>query len=192
MSRLIDAYFYFLKCLIALFLLGMVILVFGNVALRYLFNSGIIVSEELSRWLFVWLIFLGSCVAMREHGHLGVDMLVKRLPPTAKRACVAFTQLAMLYITYLITIGSWKEVLINWDVVAPASGLSLGYFYSSGVVFGVTTGLVLATDLYWTLSGAIPDDRLGLVRESEEIETLHSVPAEGNDQHPGTPQRAGS
>ena len=54
----------------------MVVLVFGNVVLRYGFNSGITVSEELSRWLFVWLTFLGAIVALREHGHLGTDMLV--------------------------------------------------------------------------------------------------------------------
>ena len=51
----------------------MVVLVFGNVVLRYGFNSGITVSEELSRWLLVWLTFLGAIVAVREHAHLGVD-----------------------------------------------------------------------------------------------------------------------
>ena len=45
----------------------MVVLVFGNVVLRYVFNSGIAVSEELSRWLMVWLTFLGAIVALREH-----------------------------------------------------------------------------------------------------------------------------
>ena len=39
----------------------MVLLLFGNVALRYLFNSGINVSDELSRLAFVWMIFLGRC-----------------------------------------------------------------------------------------------------------------------------------
>ena len=36
--------------------------------------------EEVSRWLFVWLTFLGAIVALKEHGHLGTDMLVSRLP----------------------------------------------------------------------------------------------------------------
>ncbi len=49
----------------------MVVLVFGNVVLRYAFNSGITVSEELSRWLFVWLTFVGAVVALRDHAHLG-------------------------------------------------------------------------------------------------------------------------
>jgi hypothetical protein len=44
----------------------MVILVLGNVVLRYGFNLGITVSEEISRWLFVWLTFLGATLAMRD------------------------------------------------------------------------------------------------------------------------------
>ena len=66
--------------LIAAALAVMVVLVFGNVVLRYACNSGIAVGEEVSRWLFVWLCFLGAVVAMKEGGHLGTDMLVSRLP----------------------------------------------------------------------------------------------------------------
>ena len=80
MNMIVEGYFKLLKVLIALFLAIMVVLVFGNVVLRYGFNSGITVSEEVSRWLFVWLTFLGAIVALREYGHLGVDMLVRRLP----------------------------------------------------------------------------------------------------------------
>ncbi len=65
----------------------MVVLVFGNVVLRYVFNSGIPISEELSRWLLVWLTFLGAIVALRQHAHLGVDTLVRALPPLGKQIC---------------------------------------------------------------------------------------------------------
>ena len=73
MERVLDLYCGFLKGVIALCLAVMVVLVFGNVVLRYGFNSGITISEELSRWLLVWLTFLGAIVAVREHSHLGVD-----------------------------------------------------------------------------------------------------------------------
>jgi TRAP-type transport system small permease protein len=51
------------ETLLALCLAGMVIAVFGNVVLRYGFNSGINASEELSRLLFVWMVFLGATLA---------------------------------------------------------------------------------------------------------------------------------
>jgi len=64
MQRLIGGYCRLLEYVIAGLLALMVVLVFGNVVLRYVFNSGITMSEELSRWLFVWLIFLGAIIAM--------------------------------------------------------------------------------------------------------------------------------
>ena len=67
MGRIIDLYCRILKFTIAVCLAVMVVLVFGNVVLRYVFNSGITMSEELSRWLMVWLTFLGAIVALREH-----------------------------------------------------------------------------------------------------------------------------
>jgi TRAP-type transport system small permease protein len=71
MQMIVEGYFKLLKILIASFLAIMV--VFGNVVLRYAFNSGITVSEEVPRWLFVWLIVLGAIIALRQHGHLGIE-----------------------------------------------------------------------------------------------------------------------
>ena len=68
MAKLIDLYCRILKFVIAACLAVMVVLVFGNVVLRYAFNSGITVSEELSRWLMVWLHFSAPslrCVNIR-------------------------------------------------------------------------------------------------------------------------------
>lgn len=168
MTRIVDGYFFALKVLIALFLAVMVVLVFGNVVLRYGFNSGITVSEELSRWLFVWLTFLGSILALREHAHLGVDTLVRRLPPRGRKACLVASQILMLYATWLLLLGSWRQTVINLHVAAPASGLSMGLFYGVGVVFGVSTGLVLLADLYRAARGRLSDAELVMVAESEE------------------------
>lgn len=175
MNMIVEGYFKLLKALIALFLAIMVVLVFGNVVLRYGFNSGITVSEEVSRWLFVWLTFLGAIVAMREHGHLGVDSLVKHLPNWAKRACLIVSQILMLYATWLLAEGSWQQTLINWDVAAPASGLSTGWFYGVGIVFGVSTGLILLVQLYKAVTGRLSDEELIMVKESEEQEELESL-----------------
>jgi TRAP-type C4-dicarboxylate transport system permease small subunit len=76
----------------------MVVLVFGNVVMRYGFNSGITVSEELSRWLFIWGTFLGALVALRERGHLGVDMVVARLPVLGKKVCLVAGHVLMIVI----------------------------------------------------------------------------------------------
>ena len=81
MTKLIDGYCRLLEVLIAIALAVMVALVFGNVVLRYAFNSGITVSEEVSRWLFVWLTFLGAIVALM----LGAGVLMATIAFSAQR-----------------------------------------------------------------------------------------------------------
>src|SRR6266513_6465769 len=148
MAGLLDAYCGLLKVAIALCLAAMVVLVFSNVVLRYVFNSGIATSEELSRWLLVWLTFLGAIVALRQHAHLGVDTLVRALPPRGKLLCFVMSYALMLYADGLLTIGSWKQAVLTFHDSAPASGISVGlFFYSSGLVFGVSSAVILLVDL---------------------------------------------
>jgi TRAP-type C4-dicarboxylate transport system permease small subunit len=182
MKRVVEAYYHMLKGLIALCLAIMVVLVFGNVVLRYGFNTGITVSEEVSRWLFVYLTFLGAIVALREHGHLGVNMLVARLPRLGKKFCLLVSQLMMLGVTWLFLQGSWEQTAINMGVVAPASGASVGIFYAVGVWFSVSTGIIILHDLYRLVTGKMTDDELVMVTESEEEEELKELQKELEEQ----------
>lgn len=168
MAKVIDLYCEGLKFLIALFLAITVALVFGNVVLRYGFNSGITVSEELSRWLFVWMIFLGAVVALRQHAHLGVDTLVRALPAWGKRLCFIVSYALMLLSDWLLLKGSWIQMLITSGDRAPATGLSVGLFYLAGVVFGLSAGVILAYDLWRVLSGRATEEEMVAVVESEE------------------------
>jgi TRAP-type C4-dicarboxylate transport system permease small subunit len=168
MERILDLYCAFLKAVIALCLALMVVLVFGNVVLRYGFNSGITISEELSRWLLVWLTFLGAIVAVREHAHLGVDTLVRMLPASGKRICFIINYCLMLYADWLLLTGSWRQTIINIDDRAPATGLSLGIFYFVGVVFGVSAGVLLLYDLARVVLGHASEAEMVAVRETED------------------------
>ncbi len=124
MNRLIDGDCRLLEGVIAALLASMVVLVFGNVVLRYGFNSGITVSEEVSRWIFVWLTFLGAIVALKEHAHLGSEMVVSRLPVWGKKLCLVARQLLMLDISWLLFSGALERAKIDWDVEAPVTGAS--------------------------------------------------------------------
>jgi TRAP-type transport system small permease protein len=169
MTRLLDLYCGFLKIAVALCLAAMVVLVFSNVVLRYVFNSGIATSEELSRWLLVWLTFLGAIVALRNHAHLGVDTLVRVLPPRGRFVCFIVSYVLMLYADWLLTVGSWKQTVLTFGDTAPASGISVGlFFYSSGVVFGVSAAVILAHDAFRVLSGAATEEELITIKESDE------------------------
>jgi len=168
MDRVLRAWCRLLEGVIVLCLAIMVALVFGNVVLRYAFNSGIAVSEEISRWLFVWLTFLGAIVALREHAHLGTDALVGRLGPAGKKACLAVGYVLMLLVCWMIFRGSLEQTRINWDVQAPSSGASMAWFYAVGLVFSVSAAAILATELVKLLAGRATDADLVIVRESED------------------------
>jgi TRAP-type C4-dicarboxylate transport system permease small subunit len=177
-ARWIDRYCRALEALIAAALVLMVVLVFGNVVLRYAFSSGITVSEEVSRWLFVWLTFLGAVVAMKEHGHLGTDMLVGRLPRAGKKACLVIGQLLMLWVCWLLFQGSWQQAVINADVAAPVTGAPVAVFYAPGIVFAVSAAILIVRELWRVLSGQATDADLVMVKESEEQAELEALQAE--------------
>ena len=165
----LDRFCRLLELVMALCLAVMVLMVFGNVVLRYAFNSGIAVSEELSRWLFVWMTFVGAIVALKEHGHLGTDMLVSRLGRQGKRLCLAASQLMMIGVTLVLLKGSWAQAVINLSVEAPVTGLPMALVYAAGIVFAIPAAGLLAAQLWRTVSGQLSDDELVMVQESEDL-----------------------
>lgn len=167
-QKFIDGYCRALGVVIVACLAAMVTLVFGNVVLRYAANSGISVSEELSRWLFVWMTFLGAVVAMRHHAHLGTDMVVARLPVWGKKACLAIGYLSMLFVCWLLFKGSLDQTRINLETTSAAMEVSMGWFYASGMVFAVSAALILLLDFWCLLSGQMHDEDLVAIQESEE------------------------
>jgi TRAP-type transport system small permease protein len=153
----------------------MVAMVFGNVVLRYGFNTGIMVSEELSRWLFVWMTFLGAIVAMRSHAHLGTDSLVSRLPVGGKKLCLGTSHLLMLFLCFVMGRGAWQQVLINWPTSSPVMELSMAWLYASGVVFAGFAALIIGNDFWRLVTGQTADNELVGITESEE-EASHAPP----------------
>lgn len=187
MTKVLDTFCRALEFLMATALAVMVALVFGNVVLRYGFNSGITVSEEISRWLFVWLTFLGAIVAMHDHAHLGSDMLVSRLPVIGKKICLVIGHLMMLYITWLLFSGALDQTRINLDVQAPVTGASMAILYFAGIVFAIAAALILIYELWLVLTGQLSESELVMVKESEEQEELEALQAELAREHTETP-----
>ena len=160
LSTLLDRYCRLLGIAMVACLAVMVVLVFGNVVMRYGFNSGFTLSEELSRWLFVWMTFLGAVVAVHERAHLGTDTLVSRLPVAGKKLCLGATYLLMLYLCWLLLRGAWQQTLINADATSAVMQVSMGILYASGVVFAVSAMVMLAGSLWRLLSGRMSEAEL--------------------------------
>jgi TRAP-type C4-dicarboxylate transport system permease small subunit len=156
------------EALLAALMLGMVIMVFGNVVLRYVFNSGIVFSEEMSRFFFVWLTFIGAIVAVRDRAHLGMDGLVQKLPRAGKVACLAASQLLILMCCAILFWGTWRQHDINASMTAPVSGMPLIWIFGMGYLCSVAIGAYAAAELLRIATGRITDDELVQVSETEE------------------------
>ena len=176
LNRLLEHYCRLLEVLISIALALMVVLVFGNVVMRYAFNSGITLSEELSRWLFVWVTFLGAIVAMKEGAHLGSDTLVSRLSKKWQKIFLIVGHVLMLFICWLLFKGSLEQTIINWDSTSAVMEASMGLFYACGMVLAISGALILVDHLLRLFRGELADSELIGVRESEEEPVDVSAP----------------
>lgn len=157
-----------LEAFLAFCLIAMVIMVFGNVVLRYGFDSGIVMSEELSRFAFIWLVFVGAVVAMHEGAHLGVDSLVKALPRGGKIACLVASELLILACCAMFFWGTWRQHEVNATTMAQVTGMSLIWIFGMGYFTSVGIALVSLSKLWRLATGQLSDDELVNVHESEE------------------------
>ena len=165
----INWFFKFLELLIVVAMVAMVVMVFGNVVLRYGFNSGITVSDEMSRYCFIWLTYIGAMVAMREGGHLGVDTLVKHLGTPGKKICLFLSETLMLGCNGLFLLGTWKMHELQVTNISPVVGISMIWVYGIGYIVATVMGIMNLNVLFRLLSGRLRDDELVQVIETEGL-----------------------
>jgi TRAP-type transport system small permease protein len=165
----IHWFFKSLELLIVLCMLAMVTMVFGNVVLRYAFNTGITISDEMSRYCFIWLTYIGAMVAMREKGHLGVDTLVKHLGLAGKKVCLFLSEAIMLFCNALFFIGTFKMHDLQVTNISPVVGMSMIWVYGIGYIVAVVMGIMNVYVIYRLLTGQLSEAELVQVIETEGL-----------------------
>lgn len=137
-----------LRWIMVLIIAAMTILVFLNVVLRYGFNSNLTMTEEIGRYLFVWLTFLGAISAFVRGRHVRVDTFLNRLPPMLKRLVSIAGNVGMLACCIMIAVGCWRLTLLNTANYLPVSGIPASVLYFSGIPFSVCVGIALLVRLW--------------------------------------------
>ncbi len=165
----IHWFYKLLELLVVVCMVAMVIMVFGNVVLRYAFNSGISVSDEMSRYFFIWLTYIGAMVAMHEGGHLGVDTLIKHLPVLGKKVCLFLSEALMLFCNGLFFLGTWKMHELQVSNVSPVVGLSMIWVFGVGYVVSVVMAIINLNVLFRLVTGRITEEELVQVIETEGL-----------------------
>jgi TRAP-type C4-dicarboxylate transport system permease small subunit len=139
MDRVVAGVTRLLEWVLIGLLAGMASMVLLNVVLRYGFNSGITFSEEMSRYFFVWLTFIGAVLTFGEHGHIGVETLVRRFKRRGRLVCMAVSNIIILICAAVFFWGTWLQHDINASMTAAVVELSMiwvfgvGYFSALGI-----------------------------------------------------------
>ncbi|WP_438334329.1 TRAP transporter small permease subunit [Edwardsiella tarda] len=132
-------------------------IVFINVVLRYGFESSLLSVDELSRYLFVWLTFLGAIVAFMENRHVNVTFFIDKLSPPARRRLEIVTHLLMLALCLMLLWGGMLKTLQDWDNRTPILGLPVGLLYAASLPTSLGIALILLARLRrlyaWIVTG---------------------------------------
>lgn len=176
LDALERGFFRAVEGLLVVLLVGMVAMVFGNVMLRWFFDAGIQFSEEMSRFFFVWLTFVGAVVVMREKAHLGVDALVRVLGQRGQFVCMVASDLLVLACCALFFWGTWKQAPLNYTNLAPVTGINMLWVFGVGFFSSIGIGLMVLARLVRALTGHLRPgelDEFAGTASNEEI--AHSL-----------------
>jgi TRAP-type C4-dicarboxylate transport system permease small subunit len=130
-----------LEVIMVIILTTMVGLVFGNVVARYVFNSAITWAEEVARFLFVWLTFVGASFGLMKGLHLGMDMVVARFSPRTRSLIEVVNGFIILAFLGVWVVGGVHLIQANLDYMSPATGFSMGLVYLIGPLAAVLMGI---------------------------------------------------
>jgi TRAP-type transport system small permease protein len=165
-----------LESLLVALLVGMVLMVFGNVMMRWFADSGLTFSEEMSRFFFVWLTFIGAVVVMRENAHLGVDALVRVLGARGRLICMVLADGLVLMCCVLLFWGTWKQAPLNYTNIAPVTGINMLWVFGVGFFTSIGIGLMVSARLFRALTGRLNagelDSFAGIFSEEESAHTI--------------------
>jgi TRAP-type C4-dicarboxylate transport system permease small subunit len=125
----------------AVLLAAMTLLVGAQIAGRFVFGYSIFWSDELARFLLVWISFLGISIGARRGGHPGIDALVRALPVRWARAASVLTiTLSITFFSIMVAYGG-ALVLRTWPQYSTSLGIRMGIAYLAVPVAGVLMAL---------------------------------------------------
>lgn len=109
-------------------LAAMAVMVFANVALRFTTDRSILWVEEASRYVMIWLTFLGAGLVLRYGGHIGIETLHERLPRHAPLLRALIVALLLGFFSFMVWIGL-RYAFLTWGQTTPVLEIPIGAVY---------------------------------------------------------------
>ncbi|MDR1659230.1 MAG: TRAP transporter small permease [Desulfovibrio sp.] len=124
-----------------------------EVLLRYCFGRTLFFTEELSRYIMIWIVFLGTALAMYEEKHIRIDMFIRKFPKKYQTACEIFSNIGVIFFCAVLIVEGVRILPMQMDQVAISLDVSMFWFYLAIPVGGVLGVVFLLFRSGKTLSG---------------------------------------
>lgn len=115
---------------LCLLMILMVVIVFANVVARYYLSASLAWSEEVARFMLIWLVFLGAVLAYVNDEHLGLDIVVQLFPRRIRYGLAVVADLLVMVAIYLLIHGGAMLMRDSWEWGSPATDTPYGYVYA--------------------------------------------------------------
>ena len=122
--------FRIMKIIVQVILLVMLIVVSLQIFFRYILNQPLAWTEEVARLLFIWMVFLGATLAIKDNTHLKMDYFYDRFPEKIKKAVELLHNILIIGFSVSILISGIQILSITADEVLPGSEISLLFYYT--------------------------------------------------------------
>ena len=153
-----------LELLLAATMALLVVDVLWGVFTRYALGEQAKWTEELARFLLVWVALLGGAVAFGSKAHLGVDYFVLRLHPAARKLTAVIAYFMVLFFAGAVLLLGGTRVVsetLALEQTTPALGWKMGHVYLALPISGFFVALYTLRNLWETLSGSTADHNAG-------------------------------
>jgi len=131
--------------------------VFGEVVARGLFARSLIVADELSRYLMIWVVLLGGALLVRDNGHIRVDFIVTIVPSWARRSLLVLADVLSLVFLVALTATSFLTTLEMRTQQTITLDVPVALFYAALPVGGALMTILVTLDLVRRIAGHNPD-----------------------------------
>jgi TRAP-type C4-dicarboxylate transport system permease small subunit len=148
-----------LSFLIGVDFLGLFVLNVGQIASRSILGMSSVSIPDISRFLFIWLVFLGTAAIYLRKGHLAITFLTERFSPRLRRGVRLATQLAMTGFLLILVRGSWRIMVIRMDIPYTGWDVAMGWAYLAVPVSAAVMLVFTAVDFVNTMRGEDPASR---------------------------------
>lgn len=119
------------EAVLAVLMAVMVVAIFLQVVMRYVFNQPLAWSEELARFAMIWVTFAGAFVAFKRKRHISVDSLVSLLKPGARRVLRFVVDLMVLLFAVVMLWYGYEAMTVTFGQEAPGLGIPMWTVYVS-------------------------------------------------------------